>query len=548
MKPRILWVNECSVLTTGYATYGREVLKRLHTSDKYTLAEHGAYISHQDPRAQQVPWVLYANLPDPNSQDDVNRYNSNPANQFGEWRFEDVCLDFKPHIVMDIRDFWMLSFEYRSPFRPYYNWVIQPTVDAYPQNEEWLSTYKDADGVFTYQDWSKAILDHEGGGKINTLGAAPPAADVDFQPLNRQQLKEQLGFGNTQIIGTIMRNQRRKLYPDLFASFCMFLNETKRDDIMLYCHTSYPDMGWDIPKLLLKLGLSSKVLFTYICKDCNHAFPNFFSDVLTTCPRCQKMSAGMASVQQGVDNKILSIILNTFDLYVQYANSEGFGMPQLEAAACGTPVMSIDYSAMTDAVQKLEGISLPPLTLSMELETGCFRAVPDNDLFIEKLKEFFELEPAVREQMRAKIRDNYVKNYNWDRTTQKWMSYFDTVNIDHYEQLWHTPPKIYEPPTDYPKHLSNRDFATWIILEVLREPRFLNTYMEARLVRDLNYGVTSQGISGMYFNEMSSVSFQKPTWQEFNKETAFKHFVELRKRTNHWENRRWQRIQETNNA
>ena len=42
--------------------------------------------------------------------------------------------------------------------------------------------------------------------------------------------------------------------------------------------------------------------------------------------------------------------MNTFDLYVQYANSEGFGLPQVEAAGCGIPVASVDYSAMSSVV------------------------------------------------------------------------------------------------------------------------------------------------------------------------------------------------------
>ena len=66
----------------------------------------------------------------------------------------------------------------------------------------------------------------------------------------------------------------------------------------------------------------------------------------------------MSNVHNGVSNEYLSDIVNCFDVYLQYANSEGFGLPQVAAAACGVPVMSIDYSAMSSVVRKLGGTPL----------------------------------------------------------------------------------------------------------------------------------------------------------------------------------------------
>ena len=42
-KKKVLFVSEASYLNTGYATYSREVLKRLHATGKYELAEFSIY-------------------------------------------------------------------------------------------------------------------------------------------------------------------------------------------------------------------------------------------------------------------------------------------------------------------------------------------------------------------------------------------------------------------------------------------------------------------------------------------------------------------------
>ena len=81
-----------------------------------------------------------------------------------------------PDFVCDIRDFWMLDFAERSPYRPYFKWCIMPTVDARPQARQWISTYQSADACLTYSDWAGGILDDQSGGKINYLGSSPPSA------------------------------------------------------------------------------------------------------------------------------------------------------------------------------------------------------------------------------------------------------------------------------------------------------------------------------------------------------------------------------------
>ena len=186
-----------------------------------------------------------------------------------------------------------------------------------------------------------------------------------------------------------MRNQRRKLYPDLFKSFKLLLDKVDDpENYFLYCHTSYPDMGWDIPELLNEHGLADKVYFTYVCQHERKPYAAKFAGVPSYSPFTKKNTGVFPSVQLGLSYEELAQVMNCFDLYVQYANSEGFGLPQVEAAAVGVPVASVNYSAMETVIEKLEGIKLDPIGYYKELETGCERAVPNNELTANLMMEF----------------------------------------------------------------------------------------------------------------------------------------------------------------
>jgi|TARA_Y100000817_G_C16862284_1_gene546364 glycosyltransferase involved in cell wall biosynthesis len=536
-KKRILFCGEATYLNTGYATYLREIMKRLHATGKYELAEFASYGEQGSPNASSIPWHFYGNLPVNDEQKEV--YDSVPTNQFGEWKFEAVLLDFLPDIVCDIRDFWMLEFQERSPFRPYYHWVIMPTVDAFPQNEQWLATFANADGVFNYSDWGHDILKKESNGKVKCLGSAPPSADAAYVPVeDKQEHKISFGFDpKAKFVGTVMRNQRRKLFPDLFEAFRLFLDMSGDNDTYLYCHTSYPDLGWDIPKLLNQYSLSSKVLFTYVCNSCGHTFPSFFSDARRKCGSCGKFTAGLSNVQKGVSYEYLASTMNLFDLYIQYANSEGFGLPQVEAAACGVPVMSVDYSAMSSVVRKLGGVPLKTKALYNEVETACNRAVPDNENTAREIKKFFDLSEVERKSLSNTTRLNFEKYYQWDKTAKKWEEYFDSVDIRPSNQSWGAPARIHQPAAQLNVDLPPSQYARWLITDVLGDQEKLGTYFESRLIRDLNYGMYINGAGEMYLNE-DSYKFVKPNYEEFGQEEAYEMMVGLCNRRNQWEQKR----------
>ena len=541
-KKRILMCGEASYLATGFSTYSHEVLSRLHATGKYELAEFGVYGEMNDRRNLNIPWRFYHNMPRNDQERRV--YESNTLNQFGEWRFDETVLDFMPDIVWDIRDWWMLEHQGRSPFRPYFHWALMPTVDASPQDEQWMASFMDANSVFAYSDWGLETLRQQSNDRLRLVTSAPPGADLDsFQPINdRATLRQRMRLPtDALIIGTVMRNQARKLYPDLFQAFARYLKEAPPELAQrsyLYVHAAYPDVGWDLARLLKEQGIGHRTLFTYRCKKCQAVFPSLFQDARGICKNCLAPYAMTPTSLDGIANKALGIIMNLFDVYVQYAICEGFGMPQVEAAACGVPVMAVDYSAMEDVVRKLKGMPIPVQRYYRESQTHCYRALPDQNQFVELLINFLLQPESMRRRMGMAGRKAVEEHYTWERTAKIWEQHFDGVTTLPHSQTWLSSPKIHTPNCEIPEGLNHEAFVRWGMVHVAGRPDLVNSYAAARMIRDLNHEATSDvGMGGIYLNDASALGM-KLAFRPFGREQAMQELQKICNLRNHWERRR----------
>jgi len=223
------------------------------------------------------------------------------------------------------------EFILRSPLRQNFKAILEPTIDGIPQKELWLDTYQQADGILTYSEWGMEVLKKDGRPNTNLLTVCSPGADLNIfcPPENKADHKTRLGIQpDSIIIGTVMRNQKRKLYYDLIEAFAQWTHKAKTkghtklaSKTFLYLHTSYPDVGYDIGKAIKEFEVGNKVIMTYLCAKCGMAFPAFFSGETTYCRRreCGQQTAHPPNASHQVPRHILADIMKTFDLYVQYS-------------------------------------------------------------------------------------------------------------------------------------------------------------------------------------------------------------------------------------
>lgn len=501
-KKRILMVGESSHICSGFGNYTKEILSRLHKSGKYEVAELSCYRTPQIPKKE--PWKIYPVAVNTNSPYH-NQFQQNPLNQYGQWRFELTVLDFKPDIVLDIRDFWNFAYQETCVFRPFYKWIIAPTYDSSPPKIEIFNMFKNADLVLFHTKWAQQDLlkfDHQK--EINIGDVINDSVDPDiFKPIEYSKKHHKQKFGipsESFVIGSVMRNQKRKLIPDLLASFAEI--KTKHNKAILYLHTTFPEKdGWNLPSLLLEYNIANSVYLTYKCRGCQFYWPSLFKGLKTICKKCAN-TATVCGLMNPLTEHELNNIYNLFDIYVQYAICEGFGIPQVEAAACGLPIITVNHGAMADIGSTL-GAKLVEIAHEFkELETEAIRVYPNNKNLIQHIESYINMPLDNLIEISKQSRKNLINNYSWDKTANKLMNILDNLDIS--ENLsWDLPKRTIS--NIHVPSLPNRDFVYFIIDNIIQDPFLKKTVLIENMIKDLDAGIVFRGNNMIQYTQQQAV-------------------------------------------
>lgn len=531
-KRKVLWVSEASFLNTGFSVQSKAILDYLYKTGKYEIIELGSYAKTSDPRADQVPWRFYGAIPEGNDPIENKRYETYEG-QFGAAVFENVLLETTPDVVIDIRDPFFMDWQLKSPYRKYFNLIWQPTVDSEPQQRIWLDNFKRADLILTLSRYGKEVLQKESDVKIFDI--ARPGADHNaFQPKDRTEARKILGIGpDANILLNVARNQKRKLFPDLLLVFKQLLEKfaiNGQEDLYkntyLYLHTSYPDVGFDISKFLIHYGLSSKVLFTYACKNCNHVWSDFWQTEVTTCQRCKQNSAFLPNTSVGVTTEHMNNIYNAANAFISYSICEGLCCPAVEAKMCGLPLFAVEYSA---TVEQTECPGCYPIKVARYfhesiVETQQMRCYPDNDDAVKKLYDWFSQPKEKWTMFKDIIRKDAIDGYSFERSAKIFEKAIDSLPQKNRNLTWFNPePRLLPLSIGIPNDVrTNADFVEYYIDRMWNKPELKNSELRNQWVRGLNVGYIMMGQARDQF-----------TPKEFHNM-----MVNMAAEHNYWENKR----------
>lgn len=194
-------------------------------------------------------------------------------------------------------------------------------VDTEPMGERDIATLRNTGGIpVCMSKFGTEQIRREGFEPIYVPHGVDPAV---FRPRPKEEtdaVRAQFGIGpDTYVIGMACVNKpdSRKGIDQQMQAFSIF--HQRHPDSVLFMHTS-PTGGWDLAKIALNLGI-------------HHAV---------------KYSPQYELVSQMIPQETVAAVLAMLDLYSGCSEGEGFGLPLLEAQACGVPVVTTRWSAMTE--------------------------------------------------------------------------------------------------------------------------------------------------------------------------------------------------------
>lgn len=493
-KKRILFCGESSHLASGFGNYTREILSRLYDTKKYEIAELSCYRTKHTPKKE--PWKIYPVAVDA-SDPLYQSYASSGINQYGYWRFDIALAHFKPDIVIDVRDFWNFTYQETSSLRKFYKWILAPTYDSAPPKINTVNTLKNTDLLLFHTEWAKRdFIARDIYSNTNLGPAVSDGVDFNiFKPIEYNKKIHKTTFGiddKCLIIGTVMRNQKRKLIADLLFSMRKVIDSLPNKNIKFYLHTSFPEAeGWDVPSLLLETEMINHTLLTYRCKGCSNYWSSVFRGAVVNCSFCDN-KASIACINNPLTPSDLCKIYNLFDIYVQYAICEGFGIPVVEAAACGLPIVSVDHGAMAEIANNVGGYLVPVQRTFREMETNADRVLPDNDGLVNILKQILDLNKENLINIGNKTKQLVRNHYGWDKTSKIFENIIDNMDIS--DNLpWHYPYRQIDTKFSINNNMTNREFVYSIVDNIIKDDHIKGTELIESLIKSLDDGFTMSG-------------------------------------------------------
>jgi hypothetical protein len=106
---------------------------------------------------------------------------------------------------------------------------------------------------------------------------------------------------------------------------------------------------------------------------------------------------------------------------------------------------------MESEVRKLEGYPIKLRAKHLEMETGCYRALPDHEHIIELWEKLLPKPEALRVKDRKKTRAAFEKNYGWDKTAKIWEECIDELDYG----TWDMPTQFARPDAEIPQTENN---------------------------------------------------------------------------------------------
>jgi glycosyltransferase involved in cell wall biosynthesis len=170
------------------------------------------------------------------------------------------------------------------------------------------------------------MMEARRGGFTGNAAVIPLGVDLEvFNPILQQEARRSLPFNSAQldsirrafIVGNVNRNQPRKRLDLTVSIFAEWIKSKNIRDAYLLLHvTASTDLGFDLSQLAAYYEISNRIILI-------------------------EPEAGM-----GIPESEMKLIYGACDVMFTTTQGEGWGLPTMEAMACGVPTIAPDWAAL----------------------------------------------------------------------------------------------------------------------------------------------------------------------------------------------------------
>ena len=375
LPPRVLWVSNAPWASTGYGQQTAQVVPRLKADgiEVAIAANYGLEANTTDWPSSAGPVKVYPRGFEQWSNDVV------PAHMY-DWHSEEPNAET---LIITLFDVWV----FKGP--KWGDWKVASwtPIDHSPIPTDVVTWSKQTYvKPIAMSQFGKSLYDQMG---IDSF-YVPHAIEKVFKRTEQvtyqgetYKSRELLNISEDKfVVGMNAANKgvmpNRKAFGENLLAFSMFAN--KHDDAVLYLHTDPTGAmgGINLPHLIQAVGLpKEKVIF-----------------------------ADPYMLRSGMPQELLACVYSGFDVLLATSYGEGFGIPTIEAQACGVPVIASNFAASAELVGDGWLIDGQPL---WDAPQKSWFNIPSVPMIIDSLEQAYNRGRKVSEKA-----IEFAKNYDAD--------------------------------------------------------------------------------------------------------------------------------------
>ena len=314
-KSAISWYSNSLNQPTGYGTQSKQVISRLVRAG-HKVAMLSNYGSEGVNTQIETGFGKI-----PHYSRGMNQYSTDvlPMHH-AHWASENAGL---PAFIVTLYDVWVLDNPATDAF-PIASWV---PIDHAPAPEKVLAWLKKPNVTpVAMSKFGKAMIEQAGIESEYVPHAIETSIFRSTSKLSNGQTGEELLNAKDKfVVGMNFANKaggfiHRKAVAENFLAFGLFAQ--KHDDVMLYIHSD-------------PFGKQSGFVLPHILQACG-------------VPADKVCLVDPIMYQYGISQEDLAAIYSAWDVGLFTNYGEGFGVPQVEAQACGVPIITSNFAASAE--------------------------------------------------------------------------------------------------------------------------------------------------------------------------------------------------------